>query len=403
MFAERQHGRAAGLKRSKMRAAALAPFLGLDLPALRERAPATIVVTGSKGKGTAAVYASAALAANGLRVGTLTSPGLRTNRERIRVDGDAIAPGDYRALIARVAAALEEGRDVLSQDGYLAPTGLFTLAAARHFLDTRCDAWVLEAGMGGASDEVSLFAPGVLVLTPVFAEHIGIIGDTVSDIARDKLGAAGPETRAVLTLRQPHPEVQAALRQSSAPLRVVRESPLPDAVWPPSLVGDNARLGVSAALELLSALGITPDVECTRSTLGSVALPGRMSVHRRGDQQWRADTATNGAAARAAISWSDSMTPATATLVCVPDGKDRDGVRDAVHRRHHISLRTDAAHLSFTEWPEPLPSLAEVDLGALGPRVLSLGTVHFVGDVMDALGVATERAFTPPAAGARAS
>ena len=45
----------------------------------------------------------------GLRVGTLTSPGLRSNRERIRVDGAAIARPDYEALVGRVASTLRAG------------------------------------------------------------------------------------------------------------------------------------------------------------------------------------------------------------------------------------------------------------------------------------------------------
>ena len=43
--------------------------------------------------------------------------------------------------------------------------------------------------MGGASDEVSLFAARVVALTPIFGEHLGIIGDSVGEVAREKLGA----------------------------------------------------------------------------------------------------------------------------------------------------------------------------------------------------------------------
>ncbi|HYL69682.1 MAG TPA: hypothetical protein VEY89_00075 [Candidatus Dormibacteraeota bacterium] len=395
MFREREVGRAAGLRRSRTRAAAFAAHIGLDLDALRAHAATTIVVTGSKGEGTAAVYASAVLAAARLRVGTLTSPGLRTNRERIRVDGSAIAPHDYRALIARVESALDAASGALPDNGYLAPTGLFTLAAVRHFLDSGCDAWVLEAGMGGASDEVSLFAPGVLVLTPVFSEHVGILGDTVADIARDKLGAATHETRAVMTLPQPHPEAAASLEAAPAPVHVVNSAPLDDVAWPPALIGANARLGVAAALQLLKPDGTAPDPAALRATLATVTLPGRMSVHVRDGREWRVDTATNGEAVRAALSWSDAATSASDVLLCVPDGKDVAGVRAALSTLPFTSLRTDAPHLSFGSWPTRPPSLQEIDLDALGSRVLALGTVHFIGDVMELLDVDTERSFTP--------
>src|SRR5690625_5048772 len=46
----------------------------------------TLGVVGSKGKGTAAAYASAALAGLGHRVGTVMSPGVISNADRIRID-----------------------------------------------------------------------------------------------------------------------------------------------------------------------------------------------------------------------------------------------------------------------------------------------------------------------------
>ena len=179
-FAERLARRSGGRGRSLGRARALAPHLGVDLHAWGMHPECVVTVVGSKGKGTAATFASAALAATGMRVGTLTSPGLRSNRERIRVDGQAIARRDYEALVGEVAATLTRVSDLLPDDGYLSPSGLFTLSALRHFAGRGCDAVVLEAGMGGASDEVSLVAPGVVVVTPILAEHVGVLGDTVA-------------------------------------------------------------------------------------------------------------------------------------------------------------------------------------------------------------------------------
>ena len=75
-----------GERRSITRARRLADALGL----LGQARPVLSVV-GSKGKGTAATYASACLAAAGLRVVTVTGPGYRRAEERIRVDGRAIS------------------------------------------------------------------------------------------------------------------------------------------------------------------------------------------------------------------------------------------------------------------------------------------------------------------------
>jgi dihydrofolate synthase/folylpolyglutamate synthase len=396
LFADREWGRARGLQRSRKRAAAFAGELELDLESLRARAATTIIVAGSKGKGTAATYASATLAATGLRVGTLTSPGLRSNRERIRVNGRAVSPTTYAALVDRVGKALAAPGHPLPEDGYLSPTGLFTLAAVRHFLDAGCDAWVLEAGMGGASDEVSLFAARVVALTPIFGEHLGIIGDSVGEIAREKLGVVSDETACVVTQPQTEPEAAGVLRAASRrmSIRMVRDDEVDGVIWPPDLVGFNARLGVAAALELLGDAAARVDPTALRDTLASVALPGRMSTHQRGAQTWFLDAATNGRAASAALRRSRASDRAPDTvLACIPDGKDAAGVRSALQTANVVPVRTDAAHLSFRGWSQPLPSLQELAIDTLGPHVLALGTVHFIGDVLELLGVDTDCSF----------
>ena len=353
LFADREWGRAHGLQRSRNRAAAFAHELGLDLDSLRKRAATTIIVVGSKGKGTAATYAAATLSAAGLRVGTLTSPGLRSNRERIRVVGKAVSPAAYAALIHRIDSVLATPSHPLPEDGYLSPTGLFTLAAVRHFLDEGCDAWVLEAGMGGAADEVSLFAAGVVALTPIFAEHLGVIGSSVGEITREKLGVVSAETKAVVTQPQADPEAARVLREETQRItvRAVQDHEADGVLWPPDLVGLNARLGVAAALELLGAAATARlDPAALRGTLASIALPGRMSTHHRGAQTWVVDAATNGRAAAAALQWSGASQGGAGTvLVCVPDGKDLAGVRSALRTANVVPVRTDAAHLGFNE------------------------------------------------------
>ncbi|MFD0536610.1 hypothetical protein ACFQY7_25690 [Actinomadura luteofluorescens] len=180
--------RAPGETRDVGRARALASALGLLAPGVP-----VLTVVGSKGKGTAATYASAFLGAAGLRVCTVTSPGLRSNRDRIRVDGRAVSAEELASLadvLGEAVAALPP-----PSGGYLSPSGLFTIAGVLHARRVGADALVLEAGMGGRSDEVALFPPDVAAITPVFREHAGVLGDTPAEIAEEKLGVAGPRTR----------------------------------------------------------------------------------------------------------------------------------------------------------------------------------------------------------------
>jgi folylpolyglutamate synthase/dihydropteroate synthase len=174
-FREWLRGRARGARRSKVRAQAfLEALLGPRYDDVRLAPVPLVVAVGSKGKGTTAAYSSAMLTAAGLRVGTLTSPGFRSHRERIRVDGRSITPTEFSSLVMTIAQALDRYGNDLPNDGYLSPTGLFTMAGILHFLDTGCDVWVFEAGMGGRSDEVSLLPPDVVAVTHIFEEQSGL-------------------------------------------------------------------------------------------------------------------------------------------------------------------------------------------------------------------------------------
>ncbi|XVQ09181.1 hypothetical protein ACQP1W_42660 [Spirillospora sp. CA-255316] len=399
--------RAPGERRSLERARALAEVLGLpdaDRPVL--------AVVGSKGKGTAATYASAVLAAAGLRTGTVTSPAYRSNRERIRVDGEAIGEADLSGLAERLGDAMR--RLPRRTRGYLSPSGLFLLAGALHAREAGLDVLVLEAGMGGRSDEVSLFPPAVAAITPVFREHAGVLGDTVAEIAAEKAGAVAPGTRAVVTAPQAG-EAAAALagtvRQITGgavepePLRPAG-SGLPAELLPAGLARTSAETGHLAALRLLEALDrAAPAAPRLRAVLGTITLPGRLSWHTVPGSGTvllvdsaidRAGIAVALAAARARWGTVDHA------VVCLPDHKDLDGAVAELGGLPVTYARLPYDHLSFSR---PLPEAWEVAdaadltpqrLAGLGRRVVVLGTVYFVGLVLGMAGADTERLFRVP-------
>jgi dihydrofolate synthase/folylpolyglutamate synthase len=401
-FAERISGRASGRRRSTNRARALAPHLGVDLDTWRGHPERVVTVVGSKGKGTAATFASAALAASGLRVGTLTSPGLRSNRERIRVDGAAISRADYETLVQEVSGVLDRVSARLPDDGYLSPTGLFTLTALRHFADSACDAVVLEAGMGGASDEVSLVAPGVVVVTPVLAEHLGVLGDTVAAIAAEKAGVITASTRDVISARQDDPGAEAAIR-AVAKLHGCRygeggrsERDASGAGTAPGLGATSARLGIAAALALLDLAGRPgPPADALEGALGSVRLPGRLSRHRRGGQEWIVDCATNPAAIAAAIAHvTETLGPPTAVLTFIPRHRDPAPLLEALHGQPLVLVPSGPP--TGVHGGGAVMRLEAVDLDTLGHRVLALGPVYFAGELLATLEVDCEESFRVP-------
>ncbi|WP_030170860.1 hypothetical protein [Spirillospora albida] len=381
--------RAPGARRSLARARALAELLGAAVPGVP-----VLTVVGSKGKGTAATFASAALAAGGRRVCTVTSPGLRTNRDRIRLDGHAVSEADLKAL----ADALSQAAGMLPPDeGYLSPSGAFTVAGVLFARWASADVLVLEAGMGGRSDEVSLFPPDVAALTPVFAEHVGVLGDTVAEIAEEKLGVVGARTRAVLSAPQ-SPDVSAALR-GRVEFVADGDGGVPSRLLPPGLGRASAELGVVAARRLT---GDPPPEARLHAVLESLTLPGRLSWHPVPGTATTilADCAIDGTGVAAARGRWGAIDHA---VVCLPDHKDLTGAIAALGDLPVTFVRLPIPHLRFTR---PLPPAWDVvDAGALTPeslatlghRVAVLGTVYFVGRVLDLVDADTERLFSAEA------
>jgi folylpolyglutamate synthase/dihydropteroate synthase len=388
-FREWLDGRARGAKRSKVRAQAfLEALLGPRYDNFRLTPAPIVVVVGSKGKGTTATYSSATLAAAGLRVGTLTSPGFRSHRERIRVNGQSITPSEFAMLAMAIAETLEQCGSDLPGDGYLSPTGLFTMAGILYFLDIACDAWVFEAGMGGQSDEVSLLSPDVVAVTHIFEEHVGILGRDVREIAVDKLGVVTGRTSHVVTQPGQDPvamEVISSVAKKRA--QVLDVEWLPALTWPPGLGTQNGQLGYVAGMELLSDLAVAqPSPRTAAELFRSVQLPGRLSVHHRGGRTWVLDCAINHVGVETAVQWTSARYGRPDNvLISFPDVKPTAGVDNALRGLRVTKVRARASYLSYEGWGAGSPYLDAVLREDLGPVVLAIGTVSFIAEVLTLL------------------
>ncbi|WP_067794126.1 folylpolyglutamate synthase/dihydrofolate synthase family protein [Actinomadura formosensis] len=386
--------RAPGETRDIGRARALARALGVLAPG----AP-VLTVVGSKGKGTTAIYASAFLAAAGRRVCTVTSPGLRTNRDRIRIDGRAVSPEELAFLAGALDAAI--GTLPPASGGYLSPSGLFTLAGVLHARRAGADALVLEAGMGGRSDEVSLFPPAVAAITPIFREHAGVLGDTEAEIAEEKLGVAGPET-VVLSAPQ-SPRVAEVLRD--AEIVGPGGSGLPAGLLPAGLGRAGAELGVAAARRMPEVP--EPPAGTLREVMSSIVLPGRLSWHDVPGSATRllVDSAIDRAGVAAALAAArDAWGTIDHVVVCLPDHKDLAGAIAELGALPVTSVRLPLPHLRFTRPTPPgwdvvgAGAITPESLATLGHRVVVLGTGYFTGRVLGVVGADTERLFVTSAA-----
>lgn len=366
-----------------------------------------LTLVGSKGKGTAAAYASAVLGATGRRVVTVTSPSFRTNRERIRLDGAAISAAEMAALSSRLSVAMS--RLAPSEtDGYLSPSGLFILAGMVFARSREADFVVLEAGRGGKSDEAALFAPTVAAITPIFEEHVGELGATVEEIAGNKAAIARPQTRAVLSAPQ-RPAVtravRAAVAESSGATVEFPELRDPDTGSLPAGLGTvNARLGCAAAWRLLEVTETAPPAAAALgAALTSMNLPGRLSWHRTGPTAILLDQAVTREGVATALALAEHRWGRVdRVLVSLSDDKDLRGVIAELAGRPVGFVRLDRPHLRFErQLPASWTPVAETDLTSealsrLGRHVVAVGTASFVALLLELLDVPTERLYTPP-------
>ncbi len=141
----------------------------------------SIHVAGSNGKGSLCVQLSAAATASGLKTGLFTSPHLVRVEERVRINGRPIEPDDFDRLLGAVrkAASAEE-----SIPTYFEATFLVAMLA---FREAKVDRAIFETGMGGKLDATRLVDADLCILTTVSLEHTEYLGDTLAEIATEKV------------------------------------------------------------------------------------------------------------------------------------------------------------------------------------------------------------------------
>lgn len=435
--------------RSLARTRQLMDLLGYD-PAV-PRHP-VIGVVGSKGKGTASAYASAALAGLGWQVGTVMSPGAVSNADRIRLDGVALDDAHRRRVLLRLADGIRRLPSPTAESGYLAPTGLFLLMGFLVFEEESVDVVVAEAGLGGASDDLSHWPLNAVVVTGIFGEHLEILGPTVADVARDKAGVITETSRFVVSAEQ-SPEVQAAVqarlgevfaaagRHQGQLLGPSAEAMAIAGHLPSGHARTNAALGITAALQLNALItapkhapvisrddgdsaekreirGAIATAEENRSGAGpeldqaphsvhqavrSVNYPGRLSIHPvAGGTHCVVDSAVSREGVAMARQHARHLLGAVEqVLVCLPPSKDLAGFIAELEgfTGRKVFVEIPGAYTGMpqrSDWPwewvteDQLPEL----LGEA--NALAVGTVLFTSLVLRTLGVRADLLFTVP-------
>ena len=275
-------------------------------------------IAGTNGKGSVAGFLSAILQESGCRVGTFTSPYLEKITEQFQIDGQVIGESEFAEVMSDVVMV---SRD-MTREGIGTPSEfeMCTAAAFVMFLKGKCDVCVIEAGLGGEYDATNVIkTPLLSVFTPIDIDHISVLGETLTDIAKVKAGII-KKGCACISARQCD-EVMAVLeeraRELGADLRVADDAvnvmtSLEGTAFTIKIDGaeEEFSLGVvgafqakNAALALIAAMMLKSKgfggISCENIKRGllKVKRPGRFEVLRR-DPVFIADGAHNPAGVR---------------------------------------------------------------------------------------------------------
>ncbi len=187
----RKYGSQPGLERVRM----LLDMMGNPQDKLK-----FLHVAGTNGKGSVCAVVSSVLGASGYTTGLFTSPFITDLREQIQVNGNMISEEEF----AEIAEYVFAFSDRLFERKIIITEFEFTMAAAFEFFCRKnCDVTVLEVGMGGLLDSTNVIkSPLCAVLTPISLDHTGVLGKTLTEIAKHKCGVIKEGTQVVSALQE---------------------------------------------------------------------------------------------------------------------------------------------------------------------------------------------------------
>lgn len=186
----------------------------LDMLGDPHRAYPIIGVAGTNGKTSVTRMVAAILAGHGLKVGSTTSPHLSAVEERLEIDGISATQEDFAQAVEDVIPFLDVFRE--RNDDFPTYFEMTTLLAFSYFASQAVDVAVVEVGLGGRLDATNAADAEVAVVTGISLEHTEYLGDTLAEIAGEKVAIA-KKGSTLVTGRLPD-EARAVIQKHAADL-----------------------------------------------------------------------------------------------------------------------------------------------------------------------------------------
>ena len=177
-----------------------------------------IHITGTKGKGSTAIYIYNILRASGYKVNLYTSPHIYECNERIVLNGRQITDDELYEYTEAVRLVCENEKEIIEPALFEALTCSAFIAMSKNDADFN----VIEVGMGAINDATNVFddtPPVACVFTPIHLDHTKFLGNKVEEVAYNKSFLIKKNTRNVILSSQSQ-EARNVLKKVSQELNV---------------------------------------------------------------------------------------------------------------------------------------------------------------------------------------
>ena len=253
-----------------------------------------IHVAGTNGKGSVCAMLDAVFRAAGLKTGLYTSPHLVSFTERLQVNRANIPQPDVVRLVERLQPMLA----TFPADEHPTFFEVVTVMALMWFAEQQVDIVIWETGLGGRLDATNIVSPLVSVINSIGLDHEKWLGDTLAKIASEKAGIIKRGVPVVTGVvdREPLRVIEAVAAEKNAPLaKVANATRSPAGSAKLSLLGAHQRHNAGVAEAAIRAVAGTIPVNeaAIRFGLENTFWPGRLQQIQRGHQLLLLDGAHN--------------------------------------------------------------------------------------------------------------
>jgi dihydrofolate synthase / folylpolyglutamate synthase len=155
---------------------------------------ASIHVVGTNGKTSVTRMTTALLEAHGVSTGAYVSPHITSWRERVLMGGEPISEELFTEALERAEQAAQVADRSAGEEGPVTQFELLTAAAFVAFAAARVQYAVIEAGLGGRLDATNVIPSQLTVLTSVGFDHTEWLGETLEEIAAEKVAVLRDHT-----------------------------------------------------------------------------------------------------------------------------------------------------------------------------------------------------------------